>query len=116
MGVAINGGGKATSRTTSFAWRSLDLTERHLGVIEIPGTSKSTTPGLTPEADIEVARNMVLGYMENPRSVMLAVIPANVDVATQESIELASDVNPDGDRILGVLTEPDLVDKGAEAK
>jgi hypothetical protein len=47
---------------------------------------------------------------------MLTVIPANVDVATQEILELAADVDPNGDRTLGVLTKPDLVDRGAEPK
>lgn len=45
---------------------------------------------------------------------MLAVVPANVDAATQGILEMANDVDPDGDRTLGVLTKPDLVDKGAE--
>lgn len=45
---------------------------------------------------------------------MLVVVPANVDAATQEILEMARDVDPDGDRTVGVLTKPDLVDKGAE--
>lgn len=45
---------------------------------------------------------------------MLAVVPANVDIATQEILEKAEDVDPEGIRTLGVLTKPDLVDKGAE--
>ena len=47
---------------------------------------------------------------------MLTVVPANVDIATQEIIEMARDVDPDGERTLGVLTKPDLIDKGAEQK
>ena len=38
------------------------------------------------------------------------------DVATQEILELANDADPHGDRTLGVLTKPDLVDKGAEPR
>ena len=53
--------------------------------------------------------------MRNPRSVILAVIPANVDIATQEILEMAGDLDGKGERTLGVLTKPDLVDKGAEA-
>ncbi|KAI7225764.1 dynamin GTPase [Hortaea werneckii] len=45
---------------------------------------------------------------------MLTVIPANVDVATQEIIELATEADPSGERTLGVFTMPDLVDRGAE--
>ena len=90
--------------------------EEHYSVIDVPGIFKNATPGVTAKSDILLVRNMVLGYMENPRSVMLAVIPANVDVATQEILEMAADVDPDGKRTLGVLTKPDLVDQGAESR
>lgn len=52
--------------------------------------------------------------MRNPRSVILAVTPANVDIATQEILEMAEELDVKGERTLGVLTKPDLVDKGAE--
>jgi hypothetical protein len=45
-----------------------------------------------------------------------AVVPANVDIATQEIIQMAEDADPNGQRTLGVLTKPDLVDQGAEEK
>jgi hypothetical protein len=90
--------------------------EEHLSVIDVPGIFKNTTAGLTTKADIALVRNMVQGYMENPRSVMLTVVPANVDVATQEILEMAHDVDPEGHRTLGVLTKPDLVDQGAEPR
>lgn len=91
-------------------------TQEHLSVIDVPGIFKNVTPGVTTKDDIALVRSMVLGYMENPRSVMLTVIPANVDVATQEILQLAADVDREGKRTLGVLTKPDLVDVGAEAR
>lgn len=39
---------------------------------------------------------------------ILAVIPCNVDIATQEILELAKVADPEGIRTLGVLTKPDL--------
>lgn len=90
--------------------------EEHLSVIDVPGIFKNTTAGFTTKSDIALVRKMVQGYMENPRSVMLTVIPANVDVATQEILELAHDVDPEGHRTLGILTKPDLVDQGAEPR
>jgi hypothetical protein len=45
-----------------------------------------------------------------------AVVPANIDITTQEIIQMAEDADPDGHRTLGVLTKPDLVDRGAEEK
>jgi hypothetical protein len=90
--------------------------ENHLSVIDVPGIFKTTTPGLTSKSDITLVRDMVLNYMRNPRSIILAVVPANVDIATQEIIELARELDPDGMRTLRILTKPDLVDKGAEDK
>lgn len=80
----------------------------------MPGIFKKVTEGVTTKADMGMVRNMVTSYMKNPRSVILAVIPANVDIATQEILDMASECDPKGLRTLGVLTKPDLVDKGAE--
>jgi hypothetical protein len=88
--------------------------QEHFSVLDIPGIFKRTTPGVTTKEDMAMVNEMVYNYMKNPRSVILAVIPANVDVATQEILERAQDLDPQGMRTLGVLTKPDLVDKGAE--
>ena len=90
--------------------------ENHLSVIDVPGIFKTTTPGLTSKSDITLVRDMVLNYMRNPRSIMRVVVPANVDIATQEIIEISRELDPDGIRTLRILTKPDLVDKGAEDK
>ncbi|KAI9684586.1 MAG: hypothetical protein M1822_005674 [Bathelium mastoideum] len=88
--------------------------EEHLSVIDVPGIFKNTTPGLTTKQDIMMVREMVQNYMDNARSVMIAVVPANVDIATQEILEMAREFDAEGQRTIGVLTKPDLVDKGAE--
>ena len=88
--------------------------EDHFSVIDVPGIFRRTTTGKTTTADMAMVDSMVQGYMTNPRSVILAVVPSNVDVATQEILQRAEDVDRDGIRTLGVLTKPDLVDKGAE--
>ncbi|KAH6664599.1 dynamin family protein [Halenospora varia] len=88
--------------------------QEHLSVIDVLGIFKRTTQGVTSKADMQMVKSMVQGYIENPRSVILAVILANVDIATQEILEMAEEVDLEGQRTLGVLTKPDLVDKGAE--
>lgn len=90
--------------------------EDHLSVIDVPGIFRNTTPGLTTKDDKTMVRDMVHSYMKNPRSIMLTVVPANVDIATQEIVEMARELDPNGERTLGVITKPDLVDKGAETK
>jgi len=90
--------------------------EAHLSIIDVPGIFRTTTAGVTTAADKELVRDMVESYMRNPRTVMLTVVPANVDLATQEILEMAKEVDPDYRRTIGVMTKPDLVDKGAEQK
>lgn len=88
--------------------------EDHLTIIDVPGIFKRTTSGVTTKSDREMVEGMVHNYMTNPRCEMLVVVPANVDIATQEILKKAEDIDPDGIRTLEVLTKPDLVDKGAE--
>lgn len=86
----------------------------HLSVIDVPGIFRDSTPGVTTMEDISFVKDMVHQYMANERSVMLAVLAANVDVATQEILQIASELDPEGERTLPVLTKPDLIDPGAE--
>ncbi|KAL8647377.1 MAG: hypothetical protein Q9226_006455, partial [Calogaya cf. arnoldii] len=88
--------------------------QQHLGVVDVPGIFRKITEGVTTQSDIASVRAMVQRYMANPRSIIMAVVPANVDIATQEILEMAKVHDPAEQRTLGVLTKPDLVDKGAE--
>ncbi|KGO74725.1 Dynamin [Penicillium italicum] len=90
--------------------------EDNLSIIDVPGIFKNTTDGLTTKKDMKMVKEMVLSYMRNPRSIMLTVVPANVDIATQEILEMARECDAEGNRTQGVFTKPDLVDKGAEDK
>lgn len=48
-------------------------------------------------------------------SIILAVTPANTDLANSDSLMLARQVDPSGKRTLGVLTKLDLMDTGTHA-
>ncbi|KAI1812999.1 interferon-induced GTP-binding protein Mx2 [Poronia punctata] len=85
----------------------------HLTVIDVPGIFRVATPGLTTESDVLMVRNMVKGYMHDRRTIILAVIPCNVDIATQEILKLAKEADPNGVRTMGVLTKPDLATENA---
>ncbi|KAJ5443491.1 uncharacterized protein N7458_007363 [Penicillium daleae] len=106
--------GKPTFFNSVLCLQICGLNEGHLSVIDVPGIFKNTTPGRTTKNDIAMVRNMVLRYMQNRRSIMLTVVSANVDIATQEIIELAREVDPSGERTLRILTKLNLVNKGAE--
>lgn len=59
-------------------------------------------------------RELVLKYISNPNSIILAVVTANTDMATSESLAIAKDVDLDGRRTLAVVTKLDLMDAGEE--
>ena len=112
-------GSASGQRTQTFTEDVLRLEisgpdEEHFSVIDVPGIFKRTTSGVTTKEDIALVNNMVHDYMSNPRSVMLTVIPCNTDIATQEILEKADDLDPEGLRTFGILTKPDLVDESAE--
>ena len=44
---------------------------------------------------------------------ILAVMPCNVDIATQEILKLAEEADPTGVRTMGILTKPDLATESA---
>jgi hypothetical protein len=48
------------------------------------------------------------------RTIILAVIPANQDISTIDILERAHRVDETGDRTIGVLTKPDLINPGGE--
>lgn len=48
-------------------------------------------------------------------SVILAVSPANVDLANSDSLKLARQVDPEAKRTIGVLTKLDLMDAGTNS-
>lgn len=82
--------------------------EDYLTIIDVPGIFRTTTQGTTKD-DMVIVRDLVKKYIKDDRTVILAVLPSNVDIATQEILELAEDYDKNGERTLGVLTKPDLV-------
>jgi hypothetical protein len=88
--------------------------KQNLSVIDIPGIFRAPTEGVTTEDDMALVRKIMYRHIRDERTIILAVIPSNTDIATQEILSIAKEVDPKGLRTLGVLTKPDLVDKGGE--
>jgi hypothetical protein len=118
MGIPAHGGslkpGQSTFSDDVLRIELCGPNKTHLSVIDVPGIFRTPTEGVTTKDDMSLVRNMVHRYIENSRTIILAVVPANVDIATQEILNLAAEVDSSGERTLGVLTKPDLVDKGTE--
>lgn len=82
--------------------------EDYLTIIDVPGIFRTTMQGTTKD-DMAMVRDLVKRYIKDGRTIILAVLPSNVDIATQEILELAEEYDKNGERTLGVLTKPDLV-------
>ncbi|TLD09838.1 hypothetical protein PspLS_12042, partial [Pyricularia sp. CBS 133598] len=83
--------------------------EDNLTIIDVPGIFRTTTEGVTTNKDKGFVKDMVKRYIKDSRTIIFAVLPSNVDVATQEILTFAEEVDPTGDRTLGILTKADLV-------
>ncbi|XP_023639989.1 dynamin-related protein 1D isoform X2 [Capsella rubella] len=86
----------------------------NLTLIDLPGLTKVAVEG-QPETIVQDIEPMVRSYVTKPNCLILAISPANQDIATSDAIKLAKEVDPTGDRTFGVLTKLDLMDKGTNA-
>ncbi|XP_059222936.1 dynamin isoform X3 [Stomoxys calcitrans] len=87
----------------------------NLTLIDLPGLTKVAI-GDQP-ADIEQQiRNMILQFIRKETCLILAVTPANTDLANSDALKLAKEVDPQGIRTIGVITKLDLMDEGTDAR
>lgn len=59
-------------------------------------------------------RDMVIKYIAKANAIILAVTAANVDLANSDGLKLGREVDPEGQRTIGVLTKVDLMDEGTD--
>ena len=59
---------------------------------------------------------MIYTYIKPESSIILAITPANIDLTTSDALRIAREVDPNGNRTMGVLTKLDLMDKGTDAR
>ncbi|KKO99711.1 interferon-induced GTP-binding protein Mx2 [Trichoderma harzianum] len=87
----------------------------HLSVVDLPGLISVANEEQTEE-DVEAVHSMVASYLQSSRTIILAVLQANNDMANQPIIKLARTHDPLGQRTVGIITKPDLINHGSEAK
>ncbi|XP_064612871.1 interferon-induced GTP-binding protein Mx-like isoform X2 [Liolophura sinensis] len=86
-----------------------------LTLIDLPGIARVAVEGQPADIGRQI-KKLIKHYIQKQETIILVVIPSNVDIATTEALQLSQEFDPDGKRSLGVLTKPDLIDKGAEAQ
>lgn len=86
----------------------------NLTLVDLPGLTKIAVDGQAESIVMDI-ENMVRSYVEKPNAIILAISPANQDIATSDAMKLAREVDPTSERTWGVLTKLDLMDKGTNA-
>ncbi|XP_074273123.1 dynamin-related protein 5A [Silene latifolia] len=86
----------------------------NLTLVDLPGLTKVAVEG-QPDSIVGEIENMVRAFIEKPNCIILAISPANQDLATSDAIKISREVDPKGERTFGVLTKVDLMDKGTDA-
>lgn len=56
-----------------------------------------------------------MAYISNENSIILAITPANADIANSDALKLAWEVDVWGEWTFGVLTKLDIMDDGTDA-
>uniref|UniRef100_A0A8B9GKC0 Interferon-induced GTP-binding protein Mx-like n=1 Tax=Astyanax mexicanus TaxID=7994 RepID=A0A8B9GKC0_ASTMX len=84
-----------------------------LTLIDLPGIARVATGDQPVDIEKQI-KDLIEKFIKRQETISLVVVPANIDIATTEALKMASKVDPNGLRTLGILTKPDLVDKGAE--
>jgi len=86
----------------------------NLTLVDLPGITR--LPVGDQPADIEAqVRDLCLEFIRKPSAIILAVSAANTDITNSDALQLAQEVDPEGDRTIGVLTKIDLMDRGTDA-
>ncbi|RXN23956.1 dynamin-3-like isoform X1 [Labeo rohita] len=96
----------------------------NLTLIDLPGITK--VPVGDQPADIEhQIRDMIMQFICRESCLILAVTPANTDLANSDALKLAKDMKVylvvlepwfSGQRTIGVITKLDLMDEGTDAR
>ncbi|KPP68830.1 dynamin-3-like [Scleropages formosus] len=87
----------------------------NLTLIDLPGITKVPVGDQPPDIEYQI-RDMIMQFICRESCLILAVTPANMDLANSDALKLAKDVDPQGQRTIGVITKLDLMDEGTDAR
>lgn len=111
--LRLAGSNKGISRTP-IQLRIYSPHVLNLTLVDLPGITKLPVGEQPPDIEA-VIRKLVLDYASKPNSIILAITPANSDLANSDALKIAREADPQGLRTIGVLTKLDLMDAGTHA-
>ncbi|EPY24358.1 dynamin GTPase [Angomonas deanei] len=106
--------GDRTVTSQSITLKISSAAVANLTLVDLPGLVTTPIRG-QPETIVTDIEDMVRRYVADKNTVILAITPANQDVATSAALSVSRMVDPHGERTMGVLTKLDLMDRGTTA-
>lgn len=94
---------------TIYSPNLVDLT-----LVDLPGMTKVPIKGQPADIAEQISK-LTYNYISTPNTLILALTAANTDLANSDALKLAREVDPDGERTIGVVTKIDLMDEGTDA-
>ena len=79
------------------------------GIIQVPNDEQD-------DNDVDIVHALVDSYVANPRTIILAVVQAGNDISNQPIIKKSKKFDSGGERTIGVITKPDLINDGTQAR
>lgn len=67
----------------------------NLTLIDLPGITKVPIGDQPPDIEIQI-RTMILQFVKRENCIILAITPANSDLANSDALKIAKDVDPQG--------------------
>ncbi|XP_041826444.1 dynamin-1a isoform X5 [Melanotaenia boesemani] len=87
----------------------------NLTLVDLPGMTKVPVGDQPTDIEFQI-KDMLMQFVTKENCLMLAVSPANSDLANSDALKIAKEVDPQGMRTIGVITKLDLMDEGTDAK
>ncbi|XP_069965678.1 dynamin isoform X3 [Bactrocera oleae] len=87
----------------------------NLTLIDLPGLTKVAIGDQPVDIEQQI-KGMIFQFIRKETCLILAVTPANTDLANSDALKLAKEVDPQGVRTIGVITKLDLMDEGTDAR
>lgn len=84
----FSGGGKSTFSEDVFKIELCGPDRDNLSIIDIPGIFRVPTENITTQEDVLMVKRMVHRWIQHERTVILAVVNANNEIATQEVLSV----------------------------
>lgn len=87
----------------------------NLTLVDLPGMTRVAVGDQPKDIENQI-RDMLYQFITKDSCLILAVSPANTDLANSDAMKIAKEVDPDGMRTIGVMTKLDLMDQGTDAR